>query len=140
MIKTEYLLFITFLFLLALPLLPSFVTGLVTNSTYSLFNVTNVTYFNWTTGNIIIGSFNDSIQMNIDNHTTYINAEYNQKSRIGSEFSGYLTCFPSSGNNNISFLVQNPNGTYTNFTSTLNNGSTEDFILSIYPFCSPGKY
>jgi len=138
MIKTQYLLLIVTLFLLALPLFPSFVFSLASNSTYNFFNITNVTYFNWTSGNITIYSFNDSIQMNLDNSTTYINAQYNQKSRIGSDFSGYYLCFPNSGN--LSFLIQNSAGNATNYTTILNNTNSSDFILSIFPFCPPGKY
>jgi len=140
MIKTEYLLLIALLFLLTSFLSFNFVFGGISNSTYDLFNATNLTSFNWTTSNITIGSFNDSIRMTINNYTTYINDEYGQKGRMSAETPNWYTCFPPEGDNNISFIVQNQTGSYTNFTSILNNNATEEFTLSIFPFCPPGKY
>jgi hypothetical protein len=77
--------------------------------------------------------------MNLDNHTTYINAQYNQKSQIGT-FPKIYECFPHSGDNNVSFLIQNSTGHATNYTTILNSTNSSDFILSIFPFCPPGKY
>jgi len=140
MIKTEYLLSIAFLFLLVLSLFSTFVLGGISSSTYNFFNVTNLTHFNWTSSNITIGFLNDTIQMNINNYTTYIKDEYNQKSQMSAETPNWFGCFPRSGSNNISFTVQNQTGSYTNSTLTRNNGSAEEFILSIHSFCPPGKY
>ena len=145
MIKSPHLLLITFLFLLVLPLFPSFVVGLVTNSTLAWFNVSNLTYFNWTSGNITIGSFNNSIQIYIDNKTTFVSPNYSQHVGISGDYDAtneWGVCFPEyqNQNYNLSFVVRNQSGTYINITNTLNDGSTEEFILSIHPFCPPGKY
>lgn len=148
MIKTEYLLLIVFLFLLALPFFSTFVVGLVNNSTYNFFNVTNLTYFNWTTSNITIGAINGSgVQIYIDNRTTFLAPNYSQVSdSIRSDYSDVWeqVCFPQwvSGNNNynLSFVVQNQTGTYTNITGELSAGNTENFTLSIHSVCPPGRY
>jgi hypothetical protein len=127
------------LLLLMIPLFFNFVLGGISWSTYNFFNVTNTTLFNWTTSNITIGSWNDSIQININNVSTEIVSSYNQKSRASSD--AYYTsynCFH--GGNGLIFVVKNQTGSYVNNTQTINNGTIEEFILLYYPYCPPGKY
>jgi len=144
--KKSYVLFSIFflLVLFIIPLIPNFVLGVVTNSTYSIFNATNTTVFNWTSSNITIGFYNDTIQMNINNVTTGLYPDYSQHSGEITHYGDttWGICFPGwvSSNYNISFVVQNQTGFYTNYTSLLNNSNVEDFILSIHPSCPPGKY
>jgi len=144
--KRTYVLFLIFLLLILfiIPLIPSFVLGVVMNSTYNFFNATNTTLFNWTSSNITIGSYNDTIQMNIDNITTGLYPDYSQYSGEITHYGDTIwgICFPGwgSSNYNISFLIQNQAGSYTNYTSLLNKGDVENFTLSIHPFCPPGKY
>lgn len=148
MIKPQYLLLIACLFLLIIPLFPTIVTGLVTNSTLVWFNVTNVTYFNWTTSNITIGALNGSdIQIYVDNKTTFLAPNYSQVSEtIRSDYTTgvWSTCFPQwavgNTNYNLSFLVQNQTETYTNITGNLSTGDIENITLSIHSVCPPGKY
>ena len=127
------------LFLLMIPLFSNFVFGGISNSTNNFFNVTNTTSFNWTSSNITIGSWNDSIQININNVTTEIVSNYSQKSRASSDtyYTSY-SCFH--GGEGLIFIVQNQTGSYINNTQIMNNGTTEEFILSYYPYCPPGKY
>ena len=152
MIKPEYLLLIAFLFVFFLPLFSSFVVGLVTNSTLVWFNVTNLTYFNWTTSNITVGALNGSdIQIYVDNRTTFLAPNYSQVSENirnyyeGSKYGNvWGICFPQwvqgNTNYNMSFYVQNQTGTYTKITGNLSAGNTENITLSIHSFCPPGKY
>ncbi len=130
---------VLFLILLLIPFFSNFVLGGISNSTYNFFNVTNMTSFNWTSSNITIGSFNDSIQININNLTTEIVSSYSQKSRASSDtyYTSY-NCFH--GGEGLIFVVQNQTGSYVNNTQTMSNDTIEEFILSYFPYCPPGKY
>jgi len=121
--------------------------GSVIDSTLAWFNVTNLTYFNWTTSNITIGAINDSIQVFVDNKTTFLAPNYSQVSDdIASAYADVWEqlCFPQwvQGNNNynLSFFAQNASGVYTNTTGNLSAGNTTNIILSIHTVCPPGKY
>ena len=135
------LFFLIFLFIV--PFVPDFVLGGVINSTYSFFNVTNVTRFNWTTSIIFIGSYNNTTTVGINNITTGLYPIYSQTSGESGQYSNtWEICFPRylSGSNNISFVIQRGNGTYTNITSLLNESDVENFTLSIHKYCPPGRY
>jgi len=139
--KLNILLLICVVFLLLLLIPFNFVFSGTSNSTYNFFNVTNLTYFNWTSTNITIGSYNDSIQMSVDNETTGIYPMYSQTTDVIQYYTDtqWETCFPGL-DNNVSFLVQRQDGTYTNLTTTLNLSDIEEFMIRIHPFCPPGKY
>jgi len=130
---------------LILPLFFNFVLGGVSFSTYNFFNATNMTSFNWASANITIGSWNDSIQIYIDNKSTEITSSYNQNGRTSSSdinqfYPKWETCFPINNQDKLAFIIQNQTGNYINVTQIMNNGTTEDFILTYLPYCPPGKY
>ena len=142
--KLAILLLFLLVFLLLLTFKPNIVLGGIMNSTYNFFNATNVTTFNWTSSPINIGSYNDSIQMNIGNITTGLYPDYSQHSGEASHYGSakWDICFPGNAvsNYNISFVVQNQTSDYETNTSLLNKGEEESFTLSIHPFCPPGRY
>jgi len=135
------LFFLLFLFIVFF--IPNFVLGGVINSTYDFFNVTNITEFNWTTSIIFVGSYNNTITVNINNITTGLYPDYTQTDgESGNYPNTWQICFPEylAGSNNISFVIQNQTGFYTNYTSVMNKGEVENFILFIHLYCPPGRY
>lgn len=141
--KVSILILFLLMVLLFIPFIPNSVFGGILNSTYNNFNVTSVTRFNWTTSLIYIGAYNNTTTVNINNETTGLYPNYTQYSGVISYYTSeeWAACFPGSTSHyNVSFKVQRGDGSYTNFTSSLNESDVENFTLSIHTFCPPGLY
>jgi hypothetical protein len=114
------------------------------------FNATpNTTYFNWTSGSILITSLGNNTSFYIDNDQTGILSNYSQADRYTKDDYPYIynstdwnSCFNDSGSvgHVMKFIVQNETGNYTNTTGVLNQMQNATLSLTPYLFCPPGKY
>jgi hypothetical protein len=137
-------------FLISLGGFPGSILAVTSSSGH--FNATpDTTYFNWTSGSILVTSLGNNTSFYIDNATTGILSNYSQADRYTKDDYPYIyddinwnSCFNTTGGPSaghvMKFLVQNVTGDYTNTTGVLNQMQNATLFLTPYLFCPPGKY
>ncbi|MFB6088365.1 MAG: hypothetical protein ABEK36_01150, partial [Candidatus Aenigmatarchaeota archaeon] len=97
--------------------------------------------FNWTSANLTLKSYVDSLRLNIDNESTDIEGSNYQSSRFADYnvlSARYGDCFDEN-KNTLKFLVKN-NSHYTSNSSVLGFNQEEWFEITPLNSCPPGKY